>query len=92
MVSVRGVVGDGWSELTFGIEVVDAGSLEYRFVTDRPQEEFVSTGQSDRRSGASCRHQHEVPEENLVRRDSDSRSSIVAFTHERRDIGRPAGS
>ena len=33
-VSIRGVVGDGWSELTFGIEVVEAGALDYEIFTD----------------------------------------------------------
>ena len=40
-VSIRGDVSGRWSELTFGIEVVDAGSLEYRFYTDLPKLELV---------------------------------------------------
>jgi hypothetical protein len=43
-VSIRGVVSGQWSELTFGIEVVDAGALAYEIFTDQSQAALLYRG------------------------------------------------
>lgn len=43
-VTIRGVVSGGWSELTFGIEVVEAGSIAYEIFTDQSQSALLYRG------------------------------------------------
>jgi hypothetical protein len=43
-VSVRGYVSGQWNELKFGLEVVDAGSLEYEFSMNRREQESLYRG------------------------------------------------